>query len=53
MTNQDFNQTVSEYINIMVDHLCQVAKDEKLPTTEDDMLKIVEYMLRMKTEGVE
>lgn len=53
MTSQDFKDTVSEYMDIVVDHLCQVAKDENLPTSETDMLKIVEYIVRMKIEGVE
>lgn len=62
-TSQDFKQAVSEYIDIMVDHirqaaimvdhLRQAAKEENLPTSETDMLKIVEYIIRMKIEGIE
>lgn len=53
MTEKDFRDSVSEYIDIMVKHLQDVAKEENLPTSEDDMLKIVEHLVRMKIEGVE
>ncbi len=51
MTNKDFKNVVSEYIDTMVEHLIQIAKVEKVPTTETDMLKIVEVITRMKIEG--
>ena len=53
MTDYDFKNTASEYIDIVVDHLCLVAKDEGLPTSDTDMLKIIEHLVRMKIEGVE
>ena len=53
MTNKDFENVVSEYIDTMVEHLIYVAKEENVPTTETDMLKIVEVITRMKIEGVE
>lgn len=53
MTNKDFQKTVSEYIDIMIEHTRQVAADQNVPTTELDMLKIVEHLIRMKIDGVE
>jgi len=53
MTNKDFKNVVSEYIDTMVEHLIQIAKEENVPTAETDMLKIVEVITRMKIEGVE
>lgn len=52
-TSQEFRQAVSEYVDIVVNHLRQIAEEENLPTSETDMLKIVEYIMRMKIEGVE
>ena len=49
----DFENVVSECIDTMVGHLIYVAKEENVPTTETDMLKIVEVITRMKIEGVE
>jgi uncharacterized protein YaaR (DUF327 family) len=53
MTNKDFKNVVSEYIDTMVEHLVYTAEEEDVPTTETDMLKIVEVITRMKIEGVE
>lgn len=53
MVDKDFKDTVSEYIDILVDHCRQTAKELDLPTTEQDMLKIVEHLVKMKIEGVE
>ncbi len=53
MTNKDIKNVVSEYIDTMVEHLIQIAEEENVPTTETDMLKIVEVITRMKIEGVE
>lgn len=52
-TSQEFRQAVSEYVDIVVNHLRQIAEEENLPTSETDMLKIVEYIIRVKIEGVE
>lgn len=53
MTRKDFKNVVSEYIDTMVEHLIYTAEEENVPTTETDMLKIVEVITRMKIEGVE
>ena len=53
MTDLDFKNSVSEYIDILTDHCVQVAKDMGQPTSEMDMLKIIEVLVKLKIEGVE